>query len=70
MPTLASTPQASAAFQAIREEWRNPEETSAPKLRALLEAFIERFPDDGLVPLSRVYLALAAMKQEDFAAAD
>jgi hypothetical protein len=70
VPTLASSPQAATAFEQIREAWGDPEHTNADSRRRLLEGFLARFPSDGLVPLARVYLALVAMQQGDFAATD
>jgi hypothetical protein len=70
VPTLASSPYSAAAFDQIRTAWGDPEHTDPAKLRQLLERFIERFPDDGLVLLARIYLALVAMQQKDFDAAD
>ncbi len=68
--TLASTPQAAVAFDAIREAWRDLDRTAAAALRARIEAFMEQFPTDGLIPLARVALAFVAMKGGDLAAAD
>jgi hypothetical protein len=70
VPALASSPQAAAAFKQIREAWDEPDRTSPAALRELLESFLPRFPNDGLVPLARVYLALLAMQQHDVATAD
>jgi hypothetical protein len=70
VPSLASSPQAAAAFDQIREGWDEPDRISPAALRRLLESFLIHFPSDGLVPLARVYLALLAMKQGDFATAD
>ncbi|HZU82756.1 MAG TPA: hypothetical protein VE987_07565, partial [Polyangiaceae bacterium] len=69
VPSLASTPQAAAAFDEIRANWSDPDANPAV-LRRLLERFISRFPTDGLVPLARVYLALVAMQQGDLAMGD
>src|SRR5581483_10745663 len=69
-PALASSPAAGSAFEAIREAWRTPEHVNAAALRDAIERFLSRYPSDGLVPLARLYLALVAMKQEDFATAD
>jgi hypothetical protein len=68
--TLASSPQAAAAFDAIREAWRDSDATPPAARRAQLERFLTDYPNDGLVPLSRALLALAALAQGDFAAAD
>jgi hypothetical protein len=69
-PTLASSPQAAAAFDEIREAWSDADHSDPSVLRKLLESFLVRFPGDGLVALARAYLALVAMQQRDFAAAD
>jgi hypothetical protein len=69
-PALASSPAAGAAFEAIREAWRTPDKVNVAALRASIESFLVRFPNDGLAPLARVFLALVAMKQEDFATAE
>jgi hypothetical protein len=70
VPTLASSASAATAFEAIREAWRDPDLTSPAALRARIEQFIAQYPDDGLVPLARVYLALVALDRGDFGAAD
>jgi hypothetical protein len=70
VPTLASTPQAALAFDEIRAAWNDPGHDGAGALRYLLDRFLSRFPADALVPLAHVYLALAAMRQGDFATAD
>ncbi len=67
---LASSPQAAAAFDAIREAWRDPDRTPPAVLRAKIEGFLARFPTDGLYPVARIALAFAAMKTGDLATAD
>jgi hypothetical protein len=67
---LASSPAAGAAFEAIREAWRSPDRVNPATLRDSIERFLARFPSDGLVPLARVFLALVAMKQDDFGTAE
>jgi len=71
--TLASSPEAATAFEAIREAFRKelgePDAPSGP-LRDLLERFLTRFPDDGQAPLARIALAIVAMQTFDFAAAE
>jgi hypothetical protein len=69
-PALASSPAAASAFEAIREAWRNPDRVNAATLRDSVERFLARFPSDGLVPLAHVYLALVALRQEDFVTAE
>lgn len=68
--TLASTPAAAAAFDAVRESWRERPQAAAAALRARIEQFLAQYPRDGLVPLAHVYLALVTLQQGDFAAAD
>jgi hypothetical protein len=68
--TLPSTPVAAAAFDAIREAWRDPKRGTPAALRAQLEDFLVQYPRDGLVPLAHVYLALVELQQSDFAAAE
>ncbi len=67
---LASSPQAGAAFEAIREALADPEHTTPAALRLMVERFIALFPKDGLVPRARVVLAFAALRAGDLAAAD
>src|ERR1700679_3896380 len=62
---LASTPQSAVAFEAVRDAWADPDHTAPADLRAPLESFLRRFPDDGVVPFARVALALVAMSQGD-----
>jgi hypothetical protein len=68
--TLASSPEAAAAFEAIREAWRNPDRIAPDALRRMIERFLIDHPKDGLVPLASVSLALVAMAAGDFAHAD
>jgi hypothetical protein len=68
--TLASSPEAAAAFEAIREAWRNPDRIAPDALRRMIERFLIDYPKDGLVPLASVSLALVAMAAGDFAHAD
>ena len=70
VPTVASTPPAAAAFEEIREAWTKPERAAREALRGLLERFVAKFPDDALVPLAHVYLALVASELGDTAVAD
>ncbi len=70
VPTLASSPHAAAAFDEIREAWNKEEGADPSALQDLLERFVGRFPNDGLVPLARVYLAIVAMQQGELDAAD
>src|SRR5262249_44113749 len=69
-PSLASSPPAEAAFEAIREGWGEPDRMSTEALRQRLENFLTSFAGDGLVPLAHVYLALLAMDRGDLDSAD
>jgi hypothetical protein len=70
VPSLASSPQAAASFDEIRQTWRNAEHSNQSLLRELLERFLRRYPDDGLIPLARIYLAIVALRQGDLGTAD
>lgn len=63
--TLATRPEAAAAFAPLREAWESRKLDPA----ALL-AFLRRFPDDGLAPLAKVYLAFAYLGKGDLGQAD
>jgi hypothetical protein len=67
---LASSPQAAAAFEAIRDVWRESDRVPTQALRERIEQFIVHFPNDELVGLARVALALVCMREHDFAGAD
>jgi hypothetical protein len=67
---LAASPQAAAAFDAIRDAWRESDRAPSQALREKIEQFIAHFPSDELVGLARVALALVCMREHDFAAAD
>jgi hypothetical protein len=63
--SLAKTPQAAADFLALREAWE------ARKLeRAQIDAFLAHHPQDGAVPLVKVYLAFLFMDTGQLVAAD
>lgn len=68
--TLASSVRSGAAFESIRTAWGSPEHTTPAVLRTMIERFLIDFPEDGLVPLARIALALVAMNQGDFNTAD
>lgn len=70
VPSVASSPVAAAAFEAIRDAWRDPEHTTPAALRGMLERFLATYPLDGRAPLAHVYLALVAMAEDDLATAD
>jgi hypothetical protein len=63
--TLSTSPDAAAAFAELRARW---------ELRkvdpAAASDFIRRFPNDGAVPLAKVYLAFALMQEGDLIKAD
>jgi len=69
-PTLSSSPESAVAFDEIRNLWNRAEGGDPAALAVALEHFLARFPNDGLVPLARVYLALVAMQQGELDAAD
>jgi hypothetical protein len=70
VPTLASSPQSLSAFDAIRDAWKDPSTSTPGVLRARIDGFLERYPNDGLAPLAHVLLALVALRQGDLATAD
>ena len=63
--TLSTSPDAAAAFAALRARWelRKVDPASA-------RDFIRRFPNDGAVPLAKVYLAFALIQEGDLIKAD
>jgi hypothetical protein len=67
--SLASSVQAASSFAAIRDAWGDAEETPAT-LRAMLERFLSAYPRDGQASLARAALAIVAIEQGDFDAAD
>ncbi|MCL2449432.1 MAG: hypothetical protein FWD17_10830, partial [Polyangiaceae bacterium] len=69
VPTLSSSPPAKAAFDAIRSA-RADRDRSPAELRTDIELFLARYPRDGLAPLARIFLALVALGQGDFATGD
>jgi hypothetical protein len=68
--SLPSSPESAAAFEAVREAWRNPDRVAPDALRRMIERFLIDYPTDGLVPVASVSLALVAMGLGDFAHAD
>jgi hypothetical protein len=70
VPSLASSPGAAAAFEAIRAAWNTPIRAVPQVLEVQVNSFLQRFPDDGLAPLAHVYLALLALEENDMAKAD
>jgi hypothetical protein len=67
---LSSSPEAAAAFSAIRDALADPGRVTPPERRAALERFLARFPRDGRATFVRVALALVAMAEGDYATAD
>lgn len=63
--TLPSSPAAAAAFAKIRDEW----ETRSLE-RARLTDYLARFPQDGAVPLVKIYLAYLLIQEGNLAAGD
>jgi hypothetical protein len=63
--TLSSTPEAGEAISALREKWelRKVDPASA-------QDFLRRFPNDGSVPLAKIYLAYALLEEGDLIRAD
>jgi hypothetical protein len=63
--TLSTSPDGANAFAALRAKW---------ELRRLDPAsatdFIRRFPNDGAVPLAKVYLAFGYLQEGDLSKAD
>jgi hypothetical protein len=72
--TLASSPAAAAAFDAIREAWEEADRSNdivlRVALRSRLERFLAEFPHDGLVPMAEIALAMDAMRDGALATAD
>ena len=54
--SLPSSPESAAAFEAIREAWRNPDRVAPDALRRMIEHFLIDYPSDGLVPVASVSL--------------
>jgi hypothetical protein len=63
--TLSTTPQAAADFAALREAW-----AARTLERRSLDDFVARHPQDGAVPLARVYLAFVMIDAGQLVAAD
>jgi hypothetical protein len=69
--SLADTTAAGRVFEHLRTVWLRNEPNDRPALRHDLEAFIQTFPKDGLVPLARAYWILSLMDPPaDWARAD
>lgn len=63
--SLASRPEAARAFQPLREAWEGRRLD-----KEQLQSFLRRFPDDGLAPLVKVYLAFVHLEAGALPAAD
>lgn len=63
--TLPTSPDAATAFAELRARWelRKVDQAAA-------QDFLRRFPNDGAVPLAKVYLAFALIQQGDIIKAD
>jgi hypothetical protein len=59
--SLGSSTKAALAFERIRDEWTRSTDAGREVVRRDLESFAAVFPNDGLAPLARVYLALSWM---------
>jgi hypothetical protein len=68
--TLSASPQAAAAFDLIREAWRDQDPIGLAPLKNTIEEFLRRFPSDGLAPMARIALAVLAMNTGDSSTAD
>lgn len=63
--TLSTSPAAATAFAKLHDRWETGKmDTHAPN------EFIRRYPDDGAVPLAKVYLAFALIDTGDLINAD
>ena len=63
--SLSTTTQAAEAFAQVREGWEQRKVVPETALD-----FIRRFPNDGAIPLTKVYLAFAYLQQNDLIRAD
>jgi hypothetical protein len=63
--SLASSPRSAADFALIREAWESRKLERAP-----LEEFLAKYPNDGALPLVKVYLAFVLMGEGKLVAAD
>lgn len=63
--SLPSTPESANALAPLRAAW-----DARKQDRGALESFLRRFPDDGAVPLVKVYLAFAFMDAGELTRAD
>lgn len=63
--TLSTSPVAANAFAELRAKWELRKADSASA-----SDFVRRFPNDGAVPLAKVYLAFAYLQEGDLIKAD
>ena len=63
--TLSSSPEAALAFAELRDKWDSGHMDAAAPAE-----FVRRFPNDGAVPLAKVYLAFALIDAGDLIKAD
>jgi hypothetical protein len=67
--TLASTRSAQDTFRPLKQRFASDSRARRVELEPRLRWFLNAYPDDGEVPLARVYLALIAADRGDVAAA-
>jgi hypothetical protein len=67
--SVASSTEAAAAFEPIEAAW-STDAKERMAMRAALEAFLGRFPSDGLAPLVRTYLAMVELDGRNLGAAE
>lgn len=64
-PSLSETRDAQAAFRTIVQRWFEQDEAQRPPLRASLERFLTRYPNDPRAANARVLLAWIAIVNDD-----
>src|SRR4051812_18502606 len=67
--SLATTADATVAFNRIQRSWDNSEARRAAVLRPMIERFLGRFPRDGRAPMVRAYMAFVWMEDDNWIAA-
>lgn len=68
--TVATSQGAAYELAEIEAAWHVPTAESRAALKARLERFIQRFPEDGATPLARVYLAFVDLDGGDLRGAE
>ena len=68
--SLATTADATVAFDGIREAWENNEKRRGPLLRPLIEGFLGRYPRDGRAPMVRAYMTFLWMDEDNWVPAE